>query len=123
MRCPAPGVTPAFSGITAFSLFPRIHAALKADGDQPAFSPRWCAVAYFVLSVSWRLPEPYWLVSFLWFLPIVPIQQAINANARKHNPRADLNANWEWWSFLLIALGGALVLLTIIAAFLPEAGE
>lgn len=117
------GVYAFFAVFTAYSLFSSIKATLESDGDQPGFSPGLFAAAYAVLVISWRLPGALGLIGFLWFIPIVPIQRAINLNARKHDPYADLNENWEWWAFLLTAMGTVLLLLAIVGALFPELAE
>jgi hypothetical protein len=117
------GLRSVFSVITGYALFSRIHKALVADGDQPAFSPGLYAFAYFGLAAAWRLPDPLSLLGLLWFIPIVPVQQAINANVRRHDPRASLNETWEWWAFLLAAGGAVLLLFGILGTLYPELGK
>jgi uncharacterized protein DUF4234 len=117
------GIRAIFSLLTAHSLFSSIHASLVSDGDRPAFSPGLYALAYFVLAIAWRLPDPLNLVGFLWFVPIIPIQKALNENVRKHDPRASLNETWEWWAFLLASAGGVLFLLAVLGTLLPDLAE
>lgn len=80
-------------------------------------------LAYFALAISWRLPDPYSLIGLLWFIPVVPVQRAINANVRKHDPDASLNETWEWWAFLPACFGGVLLLHGVIGTLLPELAE
>ena len=118
----SPGWRAIFSGITSYSLFNHVRNDLVADGDTVTFSPGLFAVAYFALSAAWRLPAPWTLIGFFWFVPVLPVQAAINANARRHDPEADLNENWEWWGFLLAAFGTVLLILAAIGMLVPAEG-
>ena len=84
------------------------------------FSPLWCAalvldlrknenvngktipmvlvvllpIAYFVLTILWKLPDPYWTVSFLAFVPLVPatfVPMSIDALRASAGPLEDTN--------------------------------
>jgi hypothetical protein len=115
----SPGWRAVFSQIFSYFLFEKIKHELETDGEQPAFSPGFYAILYFILTSSWRLPAPWKLIALLWFLPIVPVQAAINANLRRHDPEANLNETWEWWGFLLAAVGTVLLLIFVIGTLLP----
>jgi hypothetical protein len=109
-----------FSAFFAYSLFKRMAARLEVDGVGPTFSPGLLAIAFFVLSVTWRLPSPWWLVSLGSFIPVYPVQAAINRAARTADPEADLNEHWTPITFLCISAGIALTLLAGIGAFMPD---
>ncbi len=53
------------------------------------------AAAYFLLSVSWRLPDPFWLVSFLSFVPLLPVVYRINAVNRDVSGAYAKNSSWK----------------------------
>ena len=80
-----------FSGLWGFSLFGQI----KADAERRAIGANWSAgllgALYLVLLVTWRLPDPWWLVSLLSFLPMLPVVQTVerinNAPAHLRNDK------------------------------------
>ena len=60
-------------------------------------------LSYFVIYVLWRLPDPYWLLSFLTFVPILPlVKKTNNLNAQA------LPATYSrfGWKHILVSLFG-----------------
>jgi len=77
------------------------------------------AIAYFLLNVATRLPNPLWLIGLLSFLPLLAVQRTINeANARSTNP-APVNATYSGVNIAGFVLGGIFLLLAIVGALLP----
>jgi hypothetical protein len=74
-----------------------------------AFSPVALSLAYVLFHFVWRLPDPWWVIGNLSFIPLLPVQQAINdMNARAGNPayeRIGIGA------IIVVTLGGLLWLL------------
>lgn len=95
---------PCFSSIRDYD-----HSAL-APGSFPA-GP--LAAGWIVFTVTWRLPDPYWLISYLNFVFLIPAQyrasQINNAVAPGHDP----NARFTWLNWTGVAIG--CVLLVLIA--------
>src|SRR5687767_15670126 len=52
-----------FAPLWAFSLFPRLQRLSDTHGVGVAWSGTALAVAYLVLHVTYRLPDPYWLIA------------------------------------------------------------
>ena len=89
------------------------------------FSPLWCAalmldlrknvkdktipialvvflsIVYFVLSILWRLPDPYWIVTFLAFVPLVPVVRLINKSNQDGSQEYVRNSTWKLRHFVL----------------------
>jgi hypothetical protein len=59
-------------------------------------SPGLLAAGWIILTIMSRLPDPYWFVSFLAPLMLVPVQNAINrlntVVAPNHNPNSRFSA-------------------------------
>ncbi len=71
------------------------------------------AIAYLLLNIAGRLPSPWWLISALAFLPLLPIQKIIN------RLRGDIKpTNSFSWKEGLVAGIGLVILLSAIAAIL-----
>lgn len=72
-------------------------------------------LAYIVLSCLWPLPDPYWLVSSLSFLPLLPVVSQI-AFLNRECPRAlRENSRWGPRNWALTATAGPLVLFVLIS--------
>lgn len=73
-------------------------------------------VALFILSASWRQPDPIWLLSFLTFLPMLPaldVIHSINSPAGRIGHRAVSHRPVNFLAYLLI---GPLALYVIASA-------
>ena len=75
-------------------------------------------ILYFVVSILWKLPNPWWLVACLSTLPLVPVQLTINRMGARRGVRPD--GSLEARHIVVIALGGILWLLFILSLFLPQ---
>ncbi len=59
------------------------------------------ALLYFALSISWRAPDPYWLVTCLTFIPLLPAARAIAAVNRPTSPDFRENSRWRFRHIVL----------------------
>ena len=94
-----------FCALMAYTLF----RAVRERGTD--FAAGALAVAFFIISTLWRLPDPWWLLSMLSFLPILPVRKQIDAINEKAAPDADRNTRIRGWNYLAIVLGGLMLLL------------
>jgi hypothetical protein len=100
-----------FAPLFAFSLFTRVRDQATELSVPVGYSPLALAATYFVLSMTWRLPEPYSLISLLAFLPLLPVRAAVAgintataSHFRAHSLRVrDIVAVVGLWLVVLIA--------------------
>ncbi|NOY41350.1 MAG: hypothetical protein GXP26_05880 [Planctomycetes bacterium] len=59
------------------------------------------SIAYFVLSILVQLPDPYWIVTFLAFVPLVPVVRLINASNQDASQEYISNSTWKLRHFVL----------------------
>lgn len=79
------------------------------------------AAGWIVLNVSWRLPDPYWLITFFAFLPMLPVQHRINEINNAVAPGHDPNARFTWLNWTGVAIGGVILALNMIGfLYFPE---
>lgn len=109
-----------FYPLISYPLFRRIREQAQDSGVGHDFSAGALAAALFVLTLLWRLPDPWWLVAFLGFVPLLPVQNAVNAINRKHAPDADANSRFTGWNIFALIAGGIVILLALIGVFVPE---
>ena len=69
----------AFFGIFwCYSCFEFIRNDERHLGIEPTLRAGPLATAWIAVSLTWRLPEPYFLIGFLAPLLLVPVQQHVN---------------------------------------------
>ena len=78
------------------------------------------AAAWIITSLLYKLPDPFWLVSMLAFLFILPIQALANRINATVAPIHDPNRRFTGWNIATVAGGGIFFLLAIIGLFSPD---
>ena len=110
-----------FSPIWAYSCFKEIKARAGECKIQESLPIGLLAIAYFTISVTSMVPEPYWLISLFIFLPLLPA----NSVAMKVNRHSDAgyvqNGRFSALNWVGIVVGGVLLFFAIIATFAPNA--
>jgi hypothetical protein len=77
------------------------------------------AFVYFLLVASSRLPDPYWLVSLLSFLPMIPVNSYASAINARHEGYVQ-NRRFTKWNWMGLILGNLVLVLAFIGAFLKR---
>lgn len=114
----SPGWRAFFATLWAGVLANDVQKLLKRENIHTSYSPVLIGVSFFILSVLYKLPDPYWLVSFLSFLPVLPIVEAMNQYYEKHDshlPKRKLT----WWQTSLTVLGLLFFLLAVYGTINP----
>lgn len=109
-----------FYPLVSYRLYRRIRDHAKQIGIERELWAGSLAVATFIASALWRLPEPWWLIGLFAFLPMVPVQSMVNDINRQVAPDADRNARFGGWNIFGLVVGGILFLLTLIGTFFGE---
>jgi len=111
-----------FSPLWGWSLATHINSEADSLDASPAISAFIFGSLYFVLSVLWRVPDPYWLVSTFTFVPILLLQNTVHSlNGAYGTVDASL-FRFNIWNWMGVVIGGAFFTLIVIASFLvPEA--
>jgi len=109
-----------FAPLWAYSAFKHIQGKVDEEKLGLSLNPVIFAIAYFVVTALWRLPDPLWLLSFLSFLLMVPANNATTKINEKQIENFQQNSSIKGWNWLAIVLGGALFILSLIGTFLPE---
>ncbi len=109
-----------FGVLFAYSLFNRIRAQALASNVPPFASGGLLALAYFLITGTWRLPDPYWLLCLLTFLPLLPVQAAVNRLNQQTAPDAPGNRTYSAWNVVMIIVGVIWLLLVIVGLLTPS---
>ena len=76
-------------------------------------------VTFFVLSAISRLPDPWWMLGFFAWMPLVPVQGTINALAAQRGVQP--NDTVEAKHIVVMVIGGlmfAMLALGMVAAMM-----
>jgi hypothetical protein len=78
------------------------------------------AMAWVLLTLTWRLPDPLGLISFSSFLPLLLVQSHVNRLNAAAAPGHDPNTRFTWANWIWVVLGGILTVLSIIGFLTPD---
>jgi hypothetical protein len=74
------------------------------------------AVGWIAATLTWRLPEPYFLIGFLTPLMLIPVQQHINRINALAAPEHDGNSRFGAWNWVAVVAGGLFAALVVLGA-------
>ncbi len=103
-----------FYPVTAYFLFQRIAAESQRLGIGSSLQIGALAIGVFVIASLARLPDPWWLLALLSFLPLIPIQLVVNEINQRVAPAAPENSSFGAANIIALVLGGLLMVLVII---------
>src|SRR5215203_4005888 len=84
-----PALRTLFAGLFCYALFRRVSQDATERGIARAPSAVGCAVAFILLAVTVKLPDPWSTLSLLQLLPLAMVQRAASAAALAAVPGAD----------------------------------
>jgi hypothetical protein len=64
------------------------------------------AAACITISLAWKLPDPYWLLSYLSFLPMLSVQAIANCINAMLAPTHDESRRFTRGNIVAVAFGG-----------------
>ncbi len=67
----------------AYSLFERIFTLAKEKGYKGKHYPVLIFAAYIALQISYVFPNPYWLISTFFFIPLIAVVEALTNQCNK----------------------------------------
>jgi hypothetical protein len=106
-----------FLVFTNYSLFARVRSRARDEGIEVRWNPALLATLYLVLNVTWRLPDPWWIVSLLVFVPFIPIQQTIDRINGRHVAELP-NRGFSGANAVAIVVGGLVLILVLVGSLL-----
>lgn len=109
-----------FAPLWAYSCFKYIKDSAAKNGVEESLSIVLLTIVYFIVQALWRLPDPYWLLSFFSFLFVLPANTVALSINKQLNPEFVNNSRFSAWNWVGVIFGGLLFLLSIIGTFLPE---
>jgi hypothetical protein len=110
-----------FAFFFCYQCFSRIRAQAATIGIDHSVPAGPLAAAWIITSLLYKLPDPFWLVSLLAFLFILPIQALANRINETMAPGHDQNRRLTGWNIAAVAGGGIFFVLAIIGSFVLDA--
>ncbi len=105
----------AFFGVLfAYSLFKKIFSLAKEKGYDEQPSAGLITFSFIVLSILWCLGNPYWLISLLSFIPLIPVLNAVNFFWEQEQPNPSKRTQFSRGEIAVLIIGGIILLLAII---------
>ena len=109
-----------FSIFYCYPLFKHIQESGNSHGSRSDINPGGLAAGYIVLTMLHRLPDPFWLVSLLAFVPLIPVQGAINSINATVAPKADRNGKFSVANIVAMLLGSLLLVFVTLDMMFPS---
>jgi hypothetical protein len=86
-------------------LFKKILASARSHGYTEEYSSGWLTLAFIGLSATSRLPDPFWFIALMNFIPLLIAQRAINFNNSRALPESAPNDIFSAWEVALLVVG------------------
>ncbi|MBA2710952.1 MAG: hypothetical protein H0U57_10205 [Tatlockia sp.] len=102
-----------FAPLFAYSCFYEIRDLQLKNGIRVEIPIFFLAITYFILDIMVKLPDPYWLLSLLSFLPIAAANQVALQVNQAQFPGFISNHKFSKLNWLGIIIGGTMFLLCI----------
>jgi len=114
-----PAARAIFAVIFIYSLFERIKQYAQTNGYTNDFSILLCVIGFILLNALSRLPDPYWLVSFLGgFFLIAPLNAMNYAIKHSDDFKGVDQQGFNSRQYAIILIGSIFSILVLIALFM-----
>jgi hypothetical protein len=111
-----------FSPFWGFSFLDRVRTHAMLEGQRPWWDPGLLGLAYLLLSLIWRFPEPWWLLTLVAFVPLIPVVRTLERLNASHDALENDNREYSIANIFTLIFGGLAFLLVLIGTFLPAEG-
>lgn len=101
------------------SLFKHIRRSELQLDIEPTLSAGLLATGWILVTIAYKLPAPYELISYFAVLFLLPAQAHANRVNAERAPSHDRNARFTAWNWVAIVVGGIFLLLVLVGTFVP----
>lgn len=109
-----------FAVLFAHALFKETVEVGRAASVEIATRPGAHALAFFLLQLAWRLPDPFWLLGFATVLPLTAMQKDVRRIHVALGLDPSINDRLTWKNTVGIVLGVIWILLIIVGLLVPD---
>jgi len=109
-----------FAPLWAYSCFKHIKISANENNVPGSLCIGLLAIVYLILQALWKLPDPYWYVSFTSIAVLIPVNSvALNINRHLISDFKN-NETFSGWNWVAVVLGGLFFVLGLIVTLMPE---
>lgn len=101
------------------SLFENINNAAQERNIRESYKPWQLASAYILLIFTQRAPDPIWLITFFTFVPLITVQNVINA-LNQNQPKQIIDSKFSKLNIFGIIVGAIAWCFLILGMISPE---
>jgi serine/threonine protein kinase len=94
-----------FAFFFCHSCFQKIRTTAQSLNISDALAVGPLAAGWIIVSILWKLPDPYWLICFFSVFFLVPVQILVNKVNAKVCPLCEENKNFTSWNIVGIVFG------------------
>ncbi|GBD98851.1 hypothetical protein BMS3Abin07_00879 [bacterium BMS3Abin07] len=109
-----------FAYFFCYSFFKKVQASAEGISLKKSISPGILATGWIVLTLLWKLPAPYWIVTYFAVIFLLPVQSLMNNINDAVAPGHDKNGKFTGWNIFGVVVGGLFFALILLSTFLPE---
>jgi hypothetical protein len=103
-----------FAYLFCYQCFSDIRAQAASLGLRQSLPAGPLAVGWIITSLLWKLPDPYWFVSFFSFVFILPVQALANRVNARITSDYDPNQEFTGWNWAGVVVGAIILTLAIL---------
>ena len=116
-----PALRAIFSIFFFYSLLDRIKLNATTEDYKNSYSSGFLFACYLVLSLLGRLPDPFWLISLLSIIPVLPAYNLFNKTLLKSNKYdAVVRSGLSGGQWAVLIVGVLFTILVLAGLLLPE---
>ena len=114
-------IATAFCPLTAYFLFKEVERFSARSGGPSGVSAGALAVCFFLLNAAGNMPDPYFLIYLLAFLPLLPVAQLVSRLNAQVRPQADPNTRFSATNIVGAGIGVLFALAAVIGMIYGDA--
>lgn len=111
---------PIYGIVLAYRQLRDIRDFSKEAGIDKTYSSGQILFGWLILSALWRLPDPFWFLSFLSVWPLTVVQGVLNSYWKKEQPELIERTKFSGRQIILLVLGGIFLILALSGTSIPE---
>lgn len=110
-----------FAFFFCYSFFKKVQTSAVAVSLERSLSPGLLATGWIIVTLLWKLPDPFSLITYFAVFFLLPVQAMVNDINEVIAPGHDKNSKFTGWNIFGVVAGGLFFLLILLGSFLPPA--